>query len=43
MVFRPTGLIAFTEFDVRKLLEPRGKPGGPDAEPARPAQVTSEE
>ena len=43
MVFRPTGIIAFREFDVRKLLEPRGKPNGPDTEPARPAPVTSEE
>jgi branched-chain amino acid transport system permease protein len=25
MVFRPTGLIAFRDFDVRKLLEPRQK------------------
>jgi branched-chain amino acid transport system permease protein len=43
MVFRPTGMIAFTEFDVRKLLEPREKPRGPDAEPGLQAQVTSEE
>jgi branched-chain amino acid transport system permease protein len=28
MVFRPTGLIAFREFDVRKLLEPRGAQPG---------------
>lgn len=26
MVFRPTGLLAFREFDVRKILEPREKP-----------------
>lgn len=25
MVFRPTGLIAFKDFDVKKLLEPKGK------------------
>jgi branched-chain amino acid transport system permease protein len=25
MIFRPTGLIAFTEFDVRKLLQPKEK------------------
>ena len=25
MVFRPTGLIAFRDFDVRQLLEPRQK------------------
>ncbi|MGD9047015.1 MAG: hypothetical protein PVF77_03090, partial [Anaerolineae bacterium] len=43
MIFRPTGMIAFREFDIRKLLEPKEKSGGPDAEPARPAQVTSEE
>ena len=24
MIFRPTGLIAFTEFDVRKMMEPKG-------------------
>jgi branched-chain amino acid transport system permease protein len=24
MVFRPTGLIAFREFDIKKLLEPKG-------------------
>jgi branched-chain amino acid transport system permease protein len=27
MIFRPTGLIAFREFDVRKLLEPRKQAG----------------
>jgi branched-chain amino acid transport system permease protein len=26
MVFRPTGLIAFKEFDIRKILEPKQKP-----------------
>ncbi len=26
MIFRPTGLIAFREFDVKKLLEPRQRP-----------------
>ncbi len=26
MIFRPTGLIAFKDFDVRKLLEPKQKP-----------------
>jgi branched-chain amino acid transport system permease protein len=26
MIFRPTGLIAFKDFDVRRLLEPRQKP-----------------
>mgnify|MGYP001821335844 CR=1 FL=1 len=25
MIFRPTGLIAFREFDVRKVLEPKEK------------------
>jgi branched-chain amino acid transport system permease protein len=25
MIFRPTGLIAFKEFDVRKMMEPKGK------------------
>lgn len=29
MVFRPTGMIAFTEFDVRDLLQPKGMPAGP--------------
>jgi branched-chain amino acid transport system permease protein len=32
MVFRPTGLISFKEFDVRKLLEPRGIPAGDSSE-----------
>jgi len=36
MVRRPTGLIAFREFDIRKLLEPRGAPGGLRAAPVRP-------
>jgi branched-chain amino acid transport system permease protein len=42
MVFRPTGLIAFTEFDVEDLLQPKGtSPGSPStssenqAEPKR--------
>ena len=26
MIFRPTGLIAFKEFDVKKLIRPRRKP-----------------
>ena len=26
MIFRPTGLIAFREFDVRKLVMPKSKP-----------------
>jgi branched-chain amino acid transport system permease protein len=26
MIFRPTGLIAFKEFDVKKLIRPRQKP-----------------
>jgi branched-chain amino acid transport system permease protein len=26
MIFRPTGLIAFKEFDVRKMMEPKGEP-----------------
>jgi len=25
MIYRPTGLIAFTEFDVKKLIQPRNK------------------
>jgi branched-chain amino acid transport system permease protein len=28
MVFRPTGLIAFKEFDVKRVLGPRRRPGG---------------
>ncbi|NIV38342.1 MAG: branched-chain amino acid ABC transporter permease [Anaerolineae bacterium] len=35
MLFRPTGLIAFREFDIRKILEPRkpsGGSGGPKPE-----------
>jgi branched-chain amino acid transport system permease protein len=36
MIFRPTGLIAFREFDIRKLLEPRGTPKGPAGAPADP-------
>jgi branched-chain amino acid transport system permease protein len=39
MVFRPTGLIAFREFNVRKLLEPRGTPSGLQTEPTRLAQT----
>ena len=27
MIFRPTGLIAFREFDVKKLVQPRSHPG----------------
>jgi branched-chain amino acid transport system permease protein len=34
MVFRPTGLIAFREFDIQKLLEPRDAPARSRAEPA---------
>jgi branched-chain amino acid transport system permease protein len=33
MIFRPTGLIAFTEFDVRKVLEPK-RAAAPATEPA---------
>jgi branched-chain amino acid transport system permease protein len=29
MVFRPTGMIAFTEFDVKDLLQPKDVPPGP--------------
>ncbi len=28
MIFRPTGLIAFKEFDVQNLVKPKGKPEG---------------
>lgn len=28
MIFRPTGLIAFKEFDVKKLVQPKRKPDG---------------
>jgi hypothetical protein len=28
MIFRPTGLIAFKEFDVKKLIQPKPKPEG---------------
>ncbi|MEW5724891.1 MAG: branched-chain amino acid ABC transporter permease [Thermodesulfobacteriota bacterium] len=28
MIYRPTGLIAFREFDVRRTLEPKGRPAG---------------
>ena len=34
MVFRPTGLIAFREFDIQKLLEPRDAPARSRTEPA---------
>ncbi len=27
MIYRPTGLVAFKEFDVRKLIQPKRKPG----------------
>jgi branched-chain amino acid transport system permease protein len=43
MIFRPTGLIAFREFDIRKLVEPRADSPSPDAEPGRPAQISSQE
>jgi branched-chain amino acid transport system permease protein len=36
MIFRPTGLIAFREFDVRKLLEPRGSQERSGRAPADP-------
>ena len=26
MIYRPTGLVAFKEFDVRKLVQPKRKP-----------------
>jgi branched-chain amino acid transport system permease protein len=38
MIFRPTGLIAFREFDVRKLLEPKEAPSGIPAEGAIESQ-----
>jgi branched-chain amino acid transport system permease protein len=28
MIFRPTGLIAFREFNVLNLIKPKSKPGG---------------
>ncbi len=28
MIYRPTGLMAFREFDVRKILQPKGSQGG---------------
>ncbi len=34
MIFRPTGLIAFREFDIRKVLEPKGAPVSSRGEPA---------
>jgi branched-chain amino acid transport system permease protein len=34
MIFRPTGLIAFREFDVEKLLQPKAAREGLRAEPA---------
>ena len=27
MIYRPTGLIAFKEFDVEKLIKPKQRPG----------------
>ena len=27
MIYRPTGLISFKEFDVIKLIKPKNKPG----------------
>ena len=36
MIFRPTGLIAFREFDVKKLLQPKATGAGVDAGSAEP-------
>jgi branched-chain amino acid transport system permease protein len=36
MVFRPTGLIAFTEFDIEELLQPKDvAPGPAELEPGK--------
>jgi branched-chain amino acid transport system permease protein len=46
MIFRPTGLIAFREFDVLRLLEPRDTPANRRGEPIPPgssSQPKSEE
>jgi hypothetical protein len=29
MIFRPTGLIAFKEFDVKRIIRPRERKEGP--------------
>jgi hypothetical protein len=42
MVFRPTGLIAFRDFDVRKLLEPKStlaSPHGGSRDPKSEGEV----
>jgi branched-chain amino acid transport system permease protein len=29
MIFRPTGLIAFKEFDMKRIIRPKGREEGP--------------